>query len=155
MNTLDGLAISSWESGQGDLVLAPDLSTLRMVPWHRATAQCDVRFHDGSPVGVSPRQILRRLLDRLAAPGCEPYVGTELEFMVFPVTDEQVWERACHGLTPVNRHDVGYSVLGTGRIDPPLRRLRDRMAGAGMVVESAKGECSQGQHEIAFSAARP
>ena len=45
---------------------------------------------------------------------------------------------------------MDYSILGTSRIEPLLRRLRLGMAGAGMYVESAKGECNLGQHEIAF-----
>ncbi|MEV6208012.1 glutamine synthetase family protein [Kitasatospora sp. NPDC051914] len=152
MNTVDGYAVSSWESGYGDLVLAPDLATLRMVPWHPATAmvQCDVRHHDGRPVTVSPRQVLRRQLERLAGYGWQAYAGTELEFIVFRDSYEQAWERAYHGLTPANQYNVDYSILGTARIEPLLRRLRNEMAGAGLTVESAKGECNLGQHEIAF-----
>jgi len=45
---------------------------------------------------------------------------------------------------------VDYSILGTSRIEPLLRRIRNDMAGAGLYVESAKGECNFGQHEIAF-----
>ncbi|GAA2750516.1 glutamine synthetase family protein [Kitasatospora cinereorecta] len=152
MNTVDGYEISSWESGYGDLVMVPDLDTLRMVPWHPATAmvQCDVTHHDGRPVTVSPRQILRRQLDRLAAYGWHAYVGTELEFIVFKDSYEQAWDKNYQGLTPVNQYNVDYSILGTARIEPLLRRLRNGMAGAGLTVESAKGECNLGQHEIAF-----
>ena len=53
-------------------------------------------------------------------------------------------------LTPANRYNADYSVLGTGRIEPLLRDIRNSMAGAGLYVESAKGECNLGQHEIAF-----
>jgi glutamine synthetase len=156
MNTVDGYALSSWEGGYGDLVLAPDLATLRRIPWHPGTVmvQCDVTFHDGTPVPMSPRQVLRRQLDRLAARGWDAYVGTELEFIVFKDTYEQAWDSDYRGLIPVNQYNVDYSVLGTGRIEPLLRRLRNEMAGAGMVVESAKGECNPGQHEIAFRYAR-
>jgi glutamine synthetase len=152
MNTVDGYAISSWDNGYGDLVFAPDLSTIRRVPWHPGTAmvQCDIVAHDGAPVSVSPRQVLRRQLDRLAQHGWHAYVGTELEFIVFRDSYEQAWDRDYHGLTPVNQYNVDYSVLGTGRIEPLLRRLRNEMAGASLVVESAKGECNPGQHEIAF-----
>ena len=152
MNTVDGYAVSSWDSGYGDLVMAPDMATLRLVPWHPGTAmvQCDIAHHDGTPVDVSPRQVLRRQLDRLAEHGWDAYAGTELEFIVFRDTYEQAWERDYHRLTPVNQYNVDYSVLGTGRVEPLLRRLRNEMAGAGMVVESAKGECNLGQHEIAF-----
>ncbi|GHH67442.1 glutamine synthetase [Kitasatospora indigofera] len=152
MNTVDGYEISSWESGYGDLVLTPDLDTLRAVPWHPATAmvQCDVAHHDGRPVTVSPRQILRRQLERLAGHGWHAYAGTELEFIVFKDTYEQAWEKDYHRLTPVNQYNVDYSILGTSRVEPLLRRLRNEMAGAGLTVESAKGECNLGQHEIAF-----
>ncbi|MFJ2957913.1 glutamine synthetase family protein [Streptomyces sp. NPDC087270] len=152
MNTVDGYALSSWEGGYGDLVLAPDLDTLRMVPWHPATAmvQCDVTHHDGTAVGVSPRQVLRRQLDRLAEHGWHAYAGTELEFIAFRDTYEQAWESDYHRLTPVNQYNVDYSILGTSRIEPLLRRIRNGMAGAGLTVESAKGECNPGQHEIAF-----
>ncbi|OKJ13958.1 glutamine synthetase family protein [Kitasatospora sp. CB01950] len=152
MNTVDGYAVSSWETGYGDLVFRPDLTTLRMVPWHPATAmvQCDLVHRDGSPVAVSPRQVLRRQLERLAGYGWQAYVGTELEFMVFRDSYEQAWEKHYQDLAPVNQYNVDYSILGTGRIEPLLRRLRTGMAGAGLVVESAKGECNLGQHEIAF-----
>ncbi|MFG2825254.1 glutamine synthetase family protein, partial [Kitasatospora sp. NPDC048365] len=152
MNTVDGYEVSSWDSGYGDLVFVPDLGTLRMVPWHPATAmvQCDLAHHDGRPVAVSPRQVLKRQLDRLAGYGWHAYVGTELEFIVFRDTYEQAWEKNYQALTPVNQYNVDYSILGTARIEPLLRRLRNEMAGAGLVVESAKGECNLGQHEIAF-----
>ena len=51
---------------------------------------------------------------------------------------------------PANLYNIDYSVLGTARIEPLLRRIRLEMAGAGLQVESAKGECNLGQHEIAF-----
>ncbi|MFE9423935.1 glutamine synthetase family protein [Kitasatospora sp. NPDC006697] len=152
MNTVDGYRISSWENGYGDLVMVPDLSTLRLVPWHPGTAmvQCDLAGQDRAPIAVSPRQVLRRQLDRLAAYGWQAQVGTELEFIVFKDSYEQAWDRDYRKLTPANQYNVDYSILGTGRIEPLLRRLRNQMAGAGLTVESAKGECNLGQHEIAF-----
>jgi glutamine synthetase len=152
MNTVGGYAMSSWDSGYGDFVMKPDLSTLRRVPWHEGTAlvMCDLVWEDGGPVVASPRQILKRQLDRLAERGLSAFVGTELEFIVFDNTYEDAWERGYRGLTPANQYNVDYSLLGTARIEPLLRAIRNHMAGAGMVVESAKGECNPGQHEIAF-----
>ena len=43
-----------------------------------------------------------------------------------------------------------YSILGGSRLEPLLRAIRLHMSGAGMSVESVKGECNFGQHEIAF-----
>ncbi len=152
MNTVDGYAMSSWSSGYGDFVLRPDLSTLRLVPWHEGTAmiQCDVVWEDGTPVAPSPRQVLRRQLDRLTERGLSAQVGTELEFIVFRDTYEDAFRKGYAGLEPANQYNVDYSLVGTGRIERLLRRIRNDMAGAGMYVESAKGECNLGQHEIAF-----
>jgi glutamine synthetase len=152
MNTVGGYEMSSWDRGYGDFVMRPDLSTLRRVPWQDSTAMvlCDVQWEDGEPVAASPRQVLRRQLDRLAERGLRAFVGTELEFIVFNDTYEQAWDRGYRGLTPANQYNVDYSLLGTARIEPLLREIRNGMAGAGMEVESAKGECNPGQHEIAF-----
>ncbi|MFH8474332.1 glutamine synthetase family protein [Streptomyces sp. NPDC018000] len=152
MNTVDGFEMSSWERGYGDFAMHADLSTLRLVPWNEGTAMviADLAWGDGSPVVAAPRQILRRQLQRLAEHGLTAHAGTELEFIVFQDTYEQAWDRNYRDLTPANRYNVDYSVLGTGRIEPLLRRIRNEMAAAGLTVESAKGECNPGQHEIVF-----
>ncbi|WP_434588124.1 glutamine synthetase family protein [Streptomyces sp. A5-4] len=153
MNTVDGYAMSSWDSGYGDFAMRPDLSTLRRVPWNDGTAMliADLAWPaDGSPVVAAPRQILRRQLERLAERGYTAHVGTELEFIVFKDTYEQAWDQGYRDLVPVNQYNVDYSVLGTGRIEPLLRRIRNEMTAAGLTVESAKGECNPGQHEIVF-----
>ena len=152
MNTVDGYAMSSWEGGYGDFVMRPDLSTLRPMPWQPGTAfvLADVGWEDGSDVVASPRQILRRQLDRLAERGWRAFVGTELEFIVFRNTYEEAWKQSYRDLTPANLYNVDYSLLGTARIEPLLRRIRNSMDAAGMDVEDAKGECNLGQHEINF-----
>jgi glutamine synthetase len=152
MNTVEGYAMSSWSSGYGDFVMQPDLSTLRPVPWNPGTVMvlADLRWEDGSPVVASPRQVLARQTARLADAGMTAFVGTELEFILFRDTYEAAWDAGYRHLTPANQYNVDYSVLGTARVEPLLRRIRNDMTGAGLVVESAKGECNLGQHEIAF-----
>jgi glutamine synthetase len=152
MNTVKGYAMASWDRGYGDFAMKPDLSTLARVPWHPGTAICiaDVMWEDGAPVVASPRQILARQVERLAERGWEAFAATELEFIVFEDTYEQAWDRGYRDLTPANRYNVDYSLLGTARVEPLLRRIRNEMAGAGMYVEDAKGECNFGQHEINF-----
>ncbi|KUF14040.1 glutamine synthetase family protein [Streptomyces silvensis] len=152
MNTVDGFAMSSWDRGYGDFAMHADIGTLRRVPWNEGTAllMADLAWADGEPVVAAPRQILRRQLDRLAELGYTAHVGTELEFIVFKDTYEQAWDAGYQGLTPANQYNIDYSVLGTGRIEPLLRRIRNEMAAAGLTVESAKGECNPGQHEIVF-----
>ena len=152
MNTVEGYAMSSWERGYGDFEMRPDLSTLRRVPWQEGTAMClaDIAWADHSPVVASPRQILRRQMERLGERGWEAFAGTELEFMVFQDTYEQAWDAGYRNLTPGNRYNVDYSMLGTARVEPLIRRIRNAMMDADMRVENSKGECNFGQHEINF-----
>jgi glutamine synthetase len=157
MNTVDGYAMSSWERGYGDFAMVPDLLTLRRVPWQPGTAMvlADVAWIAGTggaggEVAASPRQVLRRQLARLAEHGLTAYAGTELEFIVYRDSYEDAWRRGYRDLTPANLYNVDYSLLGTARVEPLLRRIRTEMAGAGLTPESAKGECNLGQHEIAF-----
>jgi glutamine synthetase len=152
MNTVDGYQISSWERGYGDFVMRPDFNTLRRIPWHPATAmvQADLAWLDGTPVRESPRQILQRQVAMLAERDLVAMAGTELEFIIFTDSYEQAAAKNYQDLQPANGYNVDYSILGTSRVEPLLRRIRNGMSGAGMYVESAKGECNLGQHEIAF-----
>ncbi|MFZ0092241.1 MAG: glutamine synthetase family protein [Solirubrobacteraceae bacterium] len=152
MNTVEGYAMSSWERGYGDFVLRPDLSTLRLVPWLPGTAMClcDLGWEDGSDVVASPRQVLRRQLARLSERGWSATAGTELEFILFRETYESAWHKAYRDLEPANLYNVDYSMLGTARVEPLIRRIRNSMEQAGMAVENSKGECNFGQHEINF-----
>ena len=153
MNTVSGYAISSWERGYGDMMFEPDLSTLRRTPGqpYSATVQCDLSWLDGSgPVRPSPRSVLRSQVDAAAELGFVAFCGAELEFIVFQNSFDDAWDRQYSGLTGANRYNVDYSILGGTRVEPLLRTIRNDMARAGLQVESAKGECNPGQHEIAF-----
>jgi glutamine synthetase len=152
MNTVAGYEMSSWDRGYGDFEMRPDLDTLRITPWHPGTALClaDLHWLDGKPVVASPRQILRAQLDRLAERGWYAFAGTELEFMVFRTSYEDAWNSAYREMTPANLYNVDYSIVGTSRVEPLIRRIRNEMAQANMKVEDSKGECNLGQHEINF-----
>ena len=152
MTPVDGYELFSWERGYGDFVLAPDLDTLRPVPWQEGTVVClaDVVWEDGSDVTVSPRQVLRRQLARLDERGWSANAGTELEFIVFRDTYEQAWHKGYRELDPANLYNVDYSLLGTARVEPFMRRIRNSMEAAGMLCEDSKGECNFGQHEVNF-----
>jgi glutamine synthetase len=152
MNTVDGYAMSSWDTGYGDMVMTPDFATLRHIPWLPGTAlvMADLSWEDGSPVSAAPRSILARQIIRLAESGLVPYVGTELEFMVFDNTYREAWSLGYRGLTPATDYNVDYAMLASTRLEPLLRDIRLGMIGAGMYCEGVKGECNLGQQEIAF-----
>jgi glutamine synthetase len=152
MNTVEGYEMASWETGYGDFEMKPDFDTIRPVPWHEATVLVmgDLQWADGRPVVASPRQILRGQLERLAERGLIANSGTELEFIVFRTPYEEAWRRGYRDLEPANLYNVDYSLLGTARIEPFIRRIRNEMAAAGLFVESSKGECNLGQPELHF-----
>ncbi|MEV4420854.1 glutamine synthetase family protein [Patulibacter sp. NPDC049589] len=150
MHTVGGYAMASWEGGYGDFVMRPDMATLRPVPWQPGTVIClaDVVWPDGSDVVASPRQVLRRQLRRLEERGWVCNAATELEFLVFRTGYEEAWHAGYRDLEPANLYNVDYSLLGTSRVEPLIRRIRNDMTAAGMRVEDSKGECNLGQHEV-------
>ncbi|GAA3457409.1 glutamine synthetase family protein [Dactylosporangium matsuzakiense] len=152
MNTVDGYAMSSWSGGYGDFAMIPDFATMRRVPWLPGTALvlADLQLLDGSPVTVSPRQVLQAQLGALREAGYSAYTGTELEFIAFRESYEDAFRQGYRNLTPVTLFNSDYSLLQTARVEPLLRRIRNDMAAAGLTPESAKGECNLGQLEIAF-----
>ena len=152
MNTVPGYALTSWEAGYGDMAFKLDLGTIRRLIHLPGTVmiQCDLIWDGGAPVRVSPRSILAEQVQRAADRGWIAQAGTELEFIVFNTTYEDAWDSHYTAMTPANQYNVDYSILGTTRVEPLLREIRNVMHAAGTTVESAKGECNFGQHEIAF-----
>jgi glutamine synthetase len=152
MEPVPGYAMASWERGYGDFGLRPDLSTLRRIPWHEATVmvQCDVEWHDGSPVAPSPRQVLRAQVEKAGSLGFDPMFGSELEFFLFRESYLEAHAKHYHDLTPSVPYILDYHILAASFDEPFLRTVRTSMKAAGMVVESSKGEAWAGQHEINF-----
>ncbi|MFH8252721.1 glutamine synthetase family protein [Microbacterium sp. B2969] len=152
MNTVDGYAMSSWETGYGDMMLLPDPATLRSIPWLPGSAlvMADLGWESGAPVVQSPREILKAQRTRLAERDLVAYSGTELEFIVFDETYRDAWAKGYRDLKPSTDYNVDYDLLASGRLEPLLRDIRLSMDGAGLYTEGVKGECNLGQQEIAF-----
>ncbi|KQV75247.1 glutamine synthetase [Aeromicrobium sp. Root344] len=152
MNTVDGYEMSSWDKGYGDMEFALDFDTIRLLTHLPATVmiQCDLVWLDHQPVVQSPRTILKAQLAKAADAGFTALAGTELEFILFDTTYEAAWSSGYQDLTPANQYNIDYSIVGTTRVEPLLRDIRNTMYAAGMNVEGAKGECNFGQHEIGF-----
>ncbi len=152
MDPVPGYALASWERGYGDFGLAPDLATLRRIPWLEATALvlCDVVWHDGSPVAPSPRQILRGQLERADALGLTPMIGSELEFYLLGESYEEAHQKHYRELTPSVPYILDYHILASTFDEPFIRQIRNGMHAAGIKVETSKGEAWPGQHEINF-----
>ena len=153
METVDGYAMASWERGYGDFEMKPDLDDPAAGP----VARGDGAGARRPPVGgrqraSSPRRGRSSAASSPGSPsaGWTANAGTELEFIVFNDTYEEAWQKAYRDLEPANLYNIDYSLLGTARVEPLIRRIRNEMAAAGLTVENSKGECNLGQHEINF-----
>ena len=155
MNTVDGYAISSWERGYGDMEFvarprhaAPGAVAARHRHGHLRPRLARRRPHPGRREPPAGPARAGRPRGRRGAGRPSPAPSSSSSSSTTPTS--RPGTAAYRGLTPANQYNVDYSLLGTSRVEPLLRDIRNGMYGAGLVVESAKGECNLGQHEIAF-----
>jgi glutamine synthetase len=150
MDPVPGYRMANWELGYGDFGIAPDMDTLRRIPWLDSTAFviCDVVDHEGGPIVESPRQILIEQYDRAHRLGFTPMMSSELEFYLYKDSYAQAWEKGYRDLTPTIPYILDYHVLATTMDEPFIQQLRRGMHKAGIPVEFSKGEAWYGQHEL-------
>jgi glutamine synthetase len=152
MEPVPGYEMANWEKGYGDFGIAPDMGTLRRIPWLDRTAMvlADVVNHDGSPVVASPRQVLIAQYERAIEMGFTPFAASELEFYLYKESYAEAWEKGFNDLTPTIPYILDYHILATTMDEQYLGAIRRGMQGAGIPVEFSKGEAWLGQHEVNF-----
>ena len=151
MATPGGYAATSWESGYGDYVMKPDLSTLRQLPWLDATAMvlCDVLdHHTHKDITHSPRAILKRQIARLDDLGMTAMMATELEFFLFEKSFDEIRKEKFRDLVPISGYNEDYHILQTTKEEHVMRPIRNHLYAAGIPVENTKGEAETGQEEL-------
>ncbi|MDO7684490.1 MAG: glutamine synthetase family protein [Loktanella sp.] len=151
MGTPSGYASTSWQSGYGDYVMAPDLTTIRPVPWLEGTAMvlCDVLdHHTHQPISHSPRAILKKQIKRLEALGLEAKMATELEFFLFAKTLDEIRKEGFRNLEPISAYNQDYHIFQTTKEEGVMRPIRNLLFAAGLPIENTKGEAEAGQEEL-------
>jgi glutamine synthetase len=128
--------------GAGDIVLVPDPTTFRVLPWAPRTAWVlsDIHLRDGSPVTLSSRRALRGQLDGLALRGLEMVVGLEVEFHVLTEAGERL--------------DRGGQLLLQDDVDPLdelVQALRDGLVALDLPLRSIEHEMGPSQLEVTFA----
>src|SRR5438477_1401872 len=125
MDPVPGYEMANWEKGYGDFTIAPDLATLRRIPWLDSTALvlCDVLSHDGGPLLESPRQILIAQYDRAGELGYTPMMSSELEFYLYRESYSEAWDKVYRDLTPTIPYILDYHVLATTRDEHFIQQL--------------------------------
>ena len=152
MTTVQGYKSSNWQTGYGDYVMKPDMATLRLVPWLPGTALvlCDMLDHHHQPVAHSPRQILKRQVERARAMGFEPMMATELEFYLFENSYESLRDSNFAGLKPISAYNEDYHIFQTTKEEDVMRAVRNGLYAAGIPIENSKGEADSGQEEVNY-----
>src|SRR5262249_7073833 len=147
---LPGYQLTSWATGYHDVWLQPDLGTMRRIPWLQGTALvlCDVCDEGGAPVAESPRQILKRQVERARALGVVPMMASELDFYLFRDTYEQARRKHYHDLEPYGQYIEDYHILQGTKEEWLVRQIRNALEAADVPVEFSKGEWGLAQHEI-------
>ena len=147
----DGAVIFGMEEKmEVDYYLCPDLSTFTLLPWrpqHGKVARmlCDIYDEDGNVLEMSPRAILRKVIQEAEAKGYTFYIDPECEFFLFHTDDNGI-------PTTITHEKTGY--LDVGPIDLGENARRDMvltLEDMGFEIESSHHEKAPAQHEIDFS----
>ncbi|WP_262060240.1 glutamine synthetase family protein [Streptomyces sp. STR69] len=145
--------------GAADMVMVPDPSTFRMLPWSPGTGWllCDLRFTSGAPVPLCTRGLLRSVLDQ--ADGLTYRTGLEVEFHLFRLDDPRLGpgDQGQPGAAPeVGMLNHGYQYLSELRydeLDPILDVLRANIEGLGLPLRSLEVEFGPSQVELTLQPA--
>ena len=143
--------------GAADILMMPDASTFRVLPWAPDTGWvlCDLRLQDGGPVPFDTRAVLRRALEKLA--DYEFIAGLEVEFHVFRITNSNL--RPADAGQPGSPPEVelltsGYQYLTEQRydlIDPVVQLLRTGLEQLGLPLRSFEVEFGPSQFEFTLA----
>jgi glutamine synthetase len=146
-------------TGFPDIVLVPDPSTFRVLPWADATGWmlCDTYFSNGQPMPLDGRGLMRRMLNQLGDAGFDYLAGIEVEYYIVKVDSDHVTPENA-GFTPppppVSVWERGYQYLSEVRLDGvagTLEAIRDGLAAVGIPPRSMEDEWGPGQMEFSFS----
>jgi glutamine synthetase len=141
---------SSADNGYPDLVMRPDMVTLRPLPWGDSTVAvlCDLFGADRAPFPLAPRTVLRAVVGQCSELGYEARFAAEWELCVVHAGGEtgRPGEPA-----PLGRTMNAYSSLRLRELRPLAQEFFQRMEAVGIGVESVHTELGHGMVEFALS----
>jgi glutamine synthetase len=144
--------------GAADVLMIPDPSTFRVLPWAPGTGWllCDVHFADGRPVPFATRHLYKTVLADLASRGYDFMAGLEVEFHVFKLDDAKMApaDAGQPGQPPdVSLLSHGYQYLTEQRYDqmePVLEIIRRDVLALNLPLRSVEVEFGPSQCEFTF-----
>jgi len=153
----DNATYTGWHTGYPDALARIELDTQRRIPWERGCPFFLMDFYrpDGGPLEVSPRQALRRVIQRMERMGYQAKVGYEFEFFLFLEDHHEVHASGSRPLTPLSHGMFGYSAVRTSRDQDLVHQLFDELRDFDVGVEGLHTETGPGVYEAALTASGP
>jgi glutamine synthetase len=148
----DNAQVTGWHTGYPDTLAKIDLSTFRVIPWEPGTALFILDFYDnsGSPLPISPRQVIQRVVAKAQAMGYEPMISTEFEFFLFKEDSHSIRQKSYRDMTPLSPGMFGYSVLRTGTLADVCHSILDALRAFDIKLEGFHTETGPGVYEAAI-----
>lgn len=137
----------------GDVLLVPDISTARAVPWAGENSLQiihDVTDQEGEPIPFAPREVLRRVMRAYDAEGWKAVVAPELEFyLTKPNTDPDYPLEPPVGRS--GRQSAGsqaFSLSAVDEYDRVIEHIYDYAEAQGLEIDTIIQEAGAAQLEI-------
>lgn len=148
----DRPAVTGWQSGFPDTTAKIDLGSFRVLPWEPNTAFFLLDFcrTDGSPLPVSPRRVLQRVIERAEKAGYSPRASIEYEYWFFREDPHTARGKQYRALTPLTPGMFGYSVLRSSVESGLAHEILDSAAQLGIEIEGHHTETGPGVYETAI-----
>ena len=142
----DNVRVTGWHTGYPDSPARPDLDTFRVIPWEPDTAL----FLLDLELGIAPRNVLKRVIEKAKGMGYEPYFSAEYEYFIFRESSQTVREKSYRRMTPFSPGMFGYSVLRTGTYAEFLHTVLESMRTFDIELEGFHTETGPGVYETAI-----
>lgn len=148
----DNVTLTGWHTGYPDATARIDLSTFRVLPWEPRTAffLADLFNNDGTPLAVSPRQVLGRVVGQVESAGYSPVAAAEYEYFFFHEDPHSIRSKRYRGLTPLSPGMFGYSLLRASVHSELAHAIFDATRAMDIELESFHTETGPGVYETAI-----
>lgn len=153
----DNGSYTGWHSGYPDAMVQVDEQSLRQIPWENGMpfALADFVNSSGEPLPICPRQVLKGVIDRLAAAGFEAQVSLEFEWFNFRESPDSIREKGFRNLNTLTPGMFGYSLLRPSLNQDFFHALLTELPAFGIPLEGLHTETGPGVLEAAIRHSGP
>lgn len=153
----DNVSYTGWHTGYPDASAKLDLSSYRRIPWDNQTPFFlgSLTESDGSPLGVCPRSLLTKVIERSNSMGFDSLIGMEFEWFNFRESPESIREKNFSSLQPITPGMFGYSLIRQSQNQEYFNDLMDNLLDFDVPLEGLHTETGPGVYEAAIACSDP